>query len=56
MIWSAELVFKGDSWVWQANILRAGEHVIGHRFILKSSALAWAEMMRDEIASWGTRH
>jgi hypothetical protein len=41
--WSCELRFHGESWGWEAEILRDGELVIGQHFALRQMAEAWAE-------------
>lgn len=41
--WSCERRFYAESWGWEAQILREGELVIGHRFLLRRLAEAWAE-------------
>jgi hypothetical protein len=44
--WSCELRFHGESFGWEAQILRDGELVIGRRFLLREQAVAWAEHER----------
>jgi hypothetical protein len=41
--WSAELRCHGESWGWEAQILREGELVIGRRFDLRRLAEQWAQ-------------
>ena len=47
--WRAELHFHGESWGWEAQILRDDELVIGRRFLLKDLAVKWANEERDAI-------
>jgi hypothetical protein len=47
--WSAELKFHGESYGWEALILRAGELSISRRFLLRSHAVAWAESEQADI-------
>lgn len=47
--WSAELRFHGESFGWEAQILRNGELAIGRRFVMKAQAIEWAESLRSEI-------
>jgi hypothetical protein len=51
--WSCELRFHGESWGWEAQILRAGELVIGRRFDLSQLAEQWAEEERKAIEKGG---
>jgi hypothetical protein len=51
--WSCEFRFHGESYGWEAQILRDGERVIGHRFILRQLAEAWAEAERQILAKGG---
>ena len=39
--------FNGESWGWEAQILRDRELVIGQRFALRQMAEAWAEAERQ---------
>lgn len=47
--WSAELRFHGESYGWEAQILRDGELVIGRRFLLREQAVEWAETKRQAL-------
>jgi hypothetical protein len=47
--WSRELRFHGESWGWEAQILREGELVIGRRFDLRHLAEQWAEEGRKVL-------
>ena len=40
--WRCEFRFHGESYGWEAMILREGELVIGHRFLPRQLAEAWA--------------
>jgi len=44
--WSCELRFHGESYGWEAQILRDGDLVIGRRFLLRSGATDWADAER----------
>ena len=35
VMWSCEFRFHGESYGWEAQLLREGELVIGHRFLLR---------------------
>ena len=48
--WSCELRCHGESWGWEAQILREGELVIGRRFDLRRLAEQWAEEERKLLA------
>jgi hypothetical protein len=52
--WSCELRFHGESYGWEAQILREGELVIGQRFVLRQLAEQWAEAERQIIESSST--
>jgi hypothetical protein len=41
-----ELRFHGESYGWEAQILRNGELFAGQRFVLRRMAEAWAEAER----------
>jgi hypothetical protein len=47
--WSGELRFHGESYGWEAQILRDGELAIGQRFLLRDQAVAWAEKQRQHL-------
>ena len=47
--WSCELHFRGESYGWEAQILREGDLHIGRRFLLREQAAKWAERERDWI-------
>ena len=47
--WSCELRFHGESWGWEAQILREGELVIGRRFDTKALAEQSAELEKQAI-------
>jgi hypothetical protein len=47
--WSSELKFRGESYGWEAMILREGELSISRRFLLRSQAMAWADAERADI-------
>jgi hypothetical protein len=47
--WSCELRFHGESYGWEAQILREGELVIGRRFDLRRLAERWAEEERQAL-------
>jgi hypothetical protein len=47
--WSCELRFHGESYGWEAQILREGELFVAHgAFVLKSDAIRWAEEQRKD--------
>ena len=47
--WSCELRFHGESYGWEAQILREGELFLGHgAFVLKGDAIQWAEAQRKD--------
>lgn len=47
--WSAELRFHGESYGWEAQILRDRELVISHRFVLLEHAERWAREKRTAL-------
>ena len=47
--WSAELRFHGESWGWEAQILRDGELSIGRRFDTRALAMQWVESERQAL-------
>jgi hypothetical protein len=47
--WSAELRFHGESYGWEAMLLRRGELFASRRFIEKRQAAQWAEDDRKEL-------
>jgi hypothetical protein len=47
--WSCELLFRGESYGWEARILRAGEMFISQRFLLRAHADAWVAEQRADI-------
>lgn len=49
--WSAELRFHGESYGWEAQILRDGELVIGRRFDTRALAVRWAEIERSALVA-----
>jgi hypothetical protein len=51
--WSCELRFHGESYGWEAQILREGELVIGRRFDLRRLAVQCAEEERKAIEKGG---
>ena len=51
--WSCEFVFHGETYGWEAQILRNGELVIGQRFVLRQMAEAWADAERQIFESRG---
>jgi hypothetical protein len=52
-MWSCELRFHGESYGWEAQLLREGELVIGHRFLLRQLAEAWADTERQILETEG---
>jgi hypothetical protein len=51
--WSCELVFRGESYGWEARVLTAGELFASRRFILRGAAEQWAgEMQRLIERGW----
>jgi hypothetical protein len=47
--WSGELVFRGESYGWEARVLNQGELCISRRFILREPAIHWANDQRQDI-------
>ena len=47
--WSRELRFHGESYGWEAQILREGALVIGQWFVLRQMAEQWAEKERKHL-------
>jgi len=47
LTWSCEFRFHGESYGWDAQLLREGELVIGHCFLLRQLAEAWADTERQ---------
>jgi hypothetical protein len=47
--WSCELVFRGESYGWEARVLRNGELSFSQRFILRRPAVRWANIERSDI-------
>jgi hypothetical protein len=47
--WSCELRFHGESYGWQATILRNGELAISQRFELREQAIYWSEEQRRDF-------
>jgi hypothetical protein len=52
--WSCELRCHGESWGWEAQILREGELVIGRHFTLRRLAEQWAEEERKYLGRGGS--
>jgi S1-C subfamily serine protease len=51
--WSCELRFHGESYGWEAQILRDGGLVMGRRFLLRELAVNWAMSERASIERGG---
>jgi hypothetical protein len=47
--WSCELVFRGESYGWEARVLNQGELFVSRRFIVKEPAVQWAADQKTEI-------
>jgi hypothetical protein len=47
--WTCDLRFHGESYGWEAMILRDGELFFSCRFVLKAVAAQWAEGERRDI-------
>jgi hypothetical protein len=47
--WFCELRFHGESYGWDARILRAGDFFASHRFVLRAHAEEWANEQRQNI-------
>jgi hypothetical protein len=47
--WSCELVFRGESYGWEARVLNAGELFFSRRFILRKQASRWADEQKTDI-------
>jgi hypothetical protein len=47
--WSAELRFHGESWGWEAQILRDDDLLLGQRFLSREQATRFAEAIQAEI-------
>ena len=45
--WSADLRFHGESYGWEAMILRDGDLVISQRFALKAIAVEWGRTRKS---------
>jgi hypothetical protein len=48
-LWTGELKFHGESYGWEAIILREGELVISQRFVLREHAVGWSEEQRRDV-------
>jgi len=51
--WSCEFRFHGESYGWEAQLLREGEIVIGHRVLLRQLAQALADTERQILETEG---
>jgi hypothetical protein len=51
--WSCEFRFHGESYGWEAQLLREGALVIGHRFLLRQPADASADTERQILETEG---
>jgi hypothetical protein len=47
--WSAELKCHGESYGWEAQIVRETDFRIGRWFILREEAIGWGDFMKQEI-------
>jgi hypothetical protein len=47
--WSCELLFRGESYGWEARVLNQGELFASRRFILRDVALRWADEQKSVI-------
>jgi hypothetical protein len=47
--WSCELVFRGESYGWEARVLRGGDLVISHRFVVRGPAIEWGQAQRANV-------
>jgi hypothetical protein len=47
--WSCDLRFHGESYGWEALILRDGELFVSQRFVLKAAAAQWANDQHADI-------
>jgi len=47
--WSCELHFRGESYGWEAQILREGDLHTGRRFLLREQTVKWAAQEREWI-------
>jgi hypothetical protein len=45
----ALLLFRGESYGWEARVLRSGELSMSRRFILREPAVRWADEQRTNI-------
>jgi hypothetical protein len=53
MTWSCEFRFHGESYGWEAQILRDGDLFAGQRFVLRELAEAFAERERQILDKGG---
>jgi len=49
MDWTGELVFRDETYGWEARVLRRGELVISQRLFLREPAIGWANDQKQEI-------
>jgi hypothetical protein len=47
--WSCVLVFRGESYRWEARVLKSRELSISRRFILREPSIYWALEQRADI-------
>ena len=47
--WSCELLFRGESYGWEARVLNQGELFVSRRFIFHDAAVQWADEQKTDI-------
>jgi hypothetical protein len=53
--WSCEFRFHGESYGWDARLVRAGEFFASQRFVMRATAERWATEQRQQIErGWST--
>jgi hypothetical protein len=49
--WSCELLFRGESYGWEARVLRDRDLVLGHRFVMRGQTVEWSKTQKADIES-----
>jgi hypothetical protein len=47
--WSCEFRFQGESYVWDARLVRAGEFFASQRFVMRANAECWSTEQKQQI-------
>ena len=47
--WSCELVVRGENYGWEGRVLRSGDLVISHRFVVRGQAVEWSQTQQVDI-------